>query len=367
MPRQALLRVDALLRQKHPGMTRVDLAKALDIGYPKLTGVLEGRWTVLDRFLLEKLADFLEADIGDLFATTESAFFHPFRVVAGNESYPGEPTCLYVRRPDADRMGRSRPIRYRDDEAIQLVQRLLDRWLEGIRPVEETASTSDEFDQCIQQNCVVIGAPRVNIASELALCRAFNVKPFDPASRQSMPFQFRWPPAAKGAEKSSIGENAASSASCGVLIGEERAFIKADYWDYEQFKRERIDRGRDCGIVLVMNHQSVLGMTRKLIVLAGFTGTGTQAAATALVDYYRDLEPYEDEGCVWGAIEVLYQKSAGSTDRQIRDYSWRCRFGGRAPIDFDRRRGPMQGRGGARRPPRSAELPLRDSSSKANP
>ena len=84
-----------------------------------------------------------------------------------------------------------------------------------------------------------------------------------------------------------------------------------------------------------MNHQpDSSGPPRKLIVLAGFAGAGTEAAGLALAKYYRDLEPRSGETCVWGVIEVLYSKPANSMTRNILSPGWRYRVGGRLPINL---------------------------------
>ena len=45
----------------------------------------------------------------------------------------------------------------------------------------EPAKTAEKFEECLSENCVVLGSPMVNPASELALCHMFGVAPFAPA------------------------------------------------------------------------------------------------------------------------------------------------------------------------------------------
>ena len=84
------------------------------------------------------------------------------------------------------------------------------------------------------------------------------------------------------------------------------------------------------------NHQpkALSEISRKLIVLAGFGGPGTEAAATALVDHFRDLEPRPKEKAVWGVVEVFFRKEMYRMDRVDLRYNWRFRFGGRRPMAF---------------------------------
>jgi hypothetical protein len=89
-----------------------------------------------------------------------------------------------------------------------------------------------------------------------------------------------------------------------------------------------------CGITPL---QTNLDVPAKVIVLSGSGGVGTEAAARAVVDQYRDLEPRDQEP-VWGVVEVLYRKSAGSTTCELVSYRWRYRVNGRCPIDFAKKK-----------------------------
>jgi hypothetical protein len=119
-------------------------------------------------------------------------------------------------------------------------------------------------------------------------------------------------------------------------------------WELVGRRGFRNSNGRDCGVILVMNHRGrESAPIRKLIVLAGFSGIGTVGAAMALHAAYRDLEPRTGEDYVWGALEVLYRKPPETLNRQFQGYVWRSRVGGRSPA-FNPHRGPLRGRGGIR-------------------
>jgi DNA-binding Xre family transcriptional regulator len=335
MPREAHLRVLQLLNERRPDVSRADLAEVLGIGEATLRGYLEGWWTVLDRSVLERLADFLNCEIRDLFVTTETQFFAPF---------VGEELCYYLRRPDADERKDGRLLSIRDDNAISHARRILED-VSGVNVVPSTARLANEFASHMTSNCLVVGAPRVNPASEMALLHAFGVDTNN-ANAAKLPFHFRWHPSAPG-RPTIVGRPAMNqNDSGGIWLNGRGRMIHADYWEPATYKERHIPQGRDCAVVVVSNHLVDAGRLRKLIVLAGFTGVGTEAAAMALARDYRELEPIGDERCVWGIVEVLYRKEVGTLTRRIIDYRWCCRVGGRCAIDFNPKRGPLRVRAG---------------------
>jgi hypothetical protein len=304
MPREVELKLDLLLNELAPGMHWVELAARIGVSEGTLRGYMENRWRVLDRTVLERLADFFQCEAGSLLTTTESGFFDPFRVIPGRDRYP-TPTCFYLRRPDADVLLTGRAVAYRDNRAIGRVTALLRDWVDEIVGIEDSAPDPERFDERLSQNCVVVGSPVVNPASEMAICRAFGVEPFDPGQSAQCPFAFRilgdtTPPRSAVLETAPDGKQ-------GIWLRKDKELLAADVWPREEFRRVRIPKGRDCGLVVVMNHQPTdPDHFRKLVVLSGFTGVGTEAAAQALADCYRDLEPRAGETHVWGLIEVFY-------------------------------------------------------------
>jgi transcriptional regulator with XRE-family HTH domain len=302
---------------------QAELADRLGISEGTLRGYIRNRWTVLDRNVLERLLDLLQCDAASVLKTKECPFFKPFQ---------DRPVCLYVRRPDA---AADQRITHRDYGATKHVEKLLRDWVDPIAVAESFATTPDQFNRVLAENCIIVGSPMVNPAAELAFCHAFGATPFDPNQRVRLPFTFQAAdrpdlPVSTVFEPSPSGKQ-------GIWLRSEGVLIEADHWPLEEFKRMRISEGRDCAVVLVANRRSPGPSSdrRKVVVLSGFTGTGTESAATALVDHYRDLEPRgKDSPPVWGIIEVVYRKPKNTTSREVLKYKWRCRVGGRRPIDF---------------------------------
>src|SRR5205823_6104346 len=112
--------------------------------------------------------------------------------------------------------------------------------------------------------------------------------------------------------------------------------IVADYKPAEKFLNWKTEKGKDCGLVFVANKPFGTNRNVKLIVVAGFSGVGTLAGASALVEDFRYLEPISDEPCVYGVVEGRYSKKVGSTARKFKDFRWKYRKGGHWPIEAEK-------------------------------
>jgi hypothetical protein len=185
-------------------------------------------------------------------------------------------------------------------------------------------------------NCIVVGAHHSNRACEVLISRHFNAKPFDsrPDNRQLIPFRF-----IRGTYKHKSALNEVSRAeSTNKQVGiysEEmgRIIARVDYRPLDDFYRTRIDRGRDAAIVLVVNKPFGTQKNVKLVVLAGFARMGTVAAAKALREDYRNLEPISPNNETVGVIEALYTKPAGGDKRRLVSYNWVFLKGGRHSVN----------------------------------
>jgi hypothetical protein len=111
-----------------------------------------------------------------------------------------------------------------------------------------------------------------------------------------------------------------------------RIHVAADHKPADLFFNLPIKNGKDCGLVFVANKPFGTNHNVKLIVLAGFSGIGTLAAARALIEDFRYLEPFGDESCVYGVVEGRFSKAAKTNIQKFRDFSWKYRKGGRWPI-----------------------------------
>jgi hypothetical protein len=329
MPREIQLQVESLLKQH--GTTKTDLAKRLKISEGTFRAYVDNKWTVLDRTVMERMLDIFQCDVGSLLNVSENPFFDPFQS-------DGTSRCLYLLRPNPDEMNsEGRAVGLFDNRAINHLGELLEDMVPGIVPQQGVATNPKEFSESLSKNCVAIGSPIVNPASEMAICRVFGVKPFDPSQSRNLPFTFKvtrdFPE-----RPSSILERSLDGKE-GIWLRSKGKLVEADALPKDEFRKRGIRRGRDCAVVIVSNHAEPngSGRPRKLIVLSGSRGVGTEGAALALAEQYRDFEPRGKEP-VWGILEVIYSKPSHTETQTIRGSYWRYRSGGRCPVEFTKRR-----------------------------
>ena len=302
---------------------------------------LEDRWTSVDRGLLERFADLVKCEVAEIFETRPSPFWEAF-------SEPGS-SCHYIPAGGNNAAKEGGRAIYTDDHALRLVSELVKDCAPKTVVFFGEAETAEQFRSLAEDNVVVVGSPKSNRASEYALCKIFGLEAFSPNAATPPPFHFVWHPSMK-VEKSTFGSvSSQPKGPCGIWLHEKRATVVADYNpDLEKFTNSRITNGRDCAVVVVMNHRTTsTGVLKKLVVLAGFTKVGTAAAAERLVADFRELEPRNDEPFVWGIVEAVFQKEKGRQDQKIIHTGWRYRSGGRTPINF--KPASIHRRGGPRR------------------
>ena len=251
--------------------------------------------------------------------------------------------CTFLRGPGDT--GGDIPIAPWDDEATLKISKFLREELPGFQMAytrdHSTDKDENELVQLAQnENCIVIGSPKSNLACEILVSRLFGAKPFDSSqeNRKKIPFGFCWPEDTRRADEDIVLR---SSLTCSAAAREEikggygialkNLHIPVHYLPAEEYKKWHTKSGQDCGLVLVAN--SPFGSTNrvKLIVLAGFSGVGTVAAAEALIRSFRALEPLPGECCVFGVVEAKYSKASGSENRNYREFFWRYRSGGMLP------------------------------------
>jgi hypothetical protein len=340
MHQEALLKLKQLLDEKRPGTNNTELARALRVSEATVRHYLDDRWTSVDRGILERFADFAQCDVRDMFETRPSPFWDAF-------SGPGN-QCFYLRAEDRKQAGDGTQRVHRDDRALTLIAALIKDCAPATEVYERSVTTEDEFLQLAHDNVIVVGSPKSNPASEYGLSLIFGASPFSPNTTSPPPFRFVWHPSIRTPESTFGMLLEEPKARCGIWLHAERKVVVASYNPNEaEFRASRIKDGRDCGVVVLMNHaDQSLGAAKKLIVLAGFTKVGTEAAARRLVSDFREMEPRNGETCVWGIVEAVFRKEAGRPETTIIHTDWRYRSGGRLPIPF--KANPIHIRGGPR-------------------
>lgn len=322
---------EPLNRQLDEVHTKATLAERIGVSPQKLNAMMSDRWEYITRDALERTADYLGLEVSDVFEFIPVEFWKPIEEAKGSLLLRGSPD-------PAPKDQQYRMSRY-DDEATQVIKNFMRKSLLNCDepPIADHRRNEPELmKKAKSHNCIVIGSPKTNAATEILISRFFDAVPFDssPENRRKIPFGFCWPDDNEIVQQSSL--------TCSEIARKEvqnrpgiavrnGTHVEADYKPLEEFLKWRTREGRDCGLVFVANKPFGTKKEIKLIVLAGFAGMGTLAAAEALVEDFRDLEPVGDEAFVYGIVEARYRK--GMHDRELRNFRWRYRNGGHSPIE----------------------------------
>ena len=326
------LTLKAKLREEQ--LSKGDLAKKLGVAPQTITAMINDDWEYITRDSIERVADYLELPASSLFEFIVTDFWKPIRE---------KRSCTFLRGSEkAQPQSRDLQIPRYDSNATQTVENFLHEFFPGFQGGILAPHSEDEnelINRTSRENCIVIGSPKSNAACEILISRFFGAEPFNASepNRRKIPFGFCWPESTPLVQQSSLtcsrGAREETKNKPGIAL--KGIHIPADYkpgHTFTQWSTSDKDKfGRDCGLVFVANgpFESV---GTKLIVLAGLSGIGTVAAAKALIKDFRDLEPLENELCVYGVVEGRYTKAANSEVRKYRSFEWRYRSGGRCPI-----------------------------------
>jgi DNA-binding Xre family transcriptional regulator len=308
-----------------------DLARKIGVSPQKMNAMINDDWEYITRDAIERAADFLNLRVADIFEFVPVNFWRPIEQAK---------RCTFLRGSQKDkRDAREFHIPRYDDEATSVIKSFLRDSLPDVYEPVVADHLEDDVEllrRAQRENCIVIGSPKSNAASEILLSRFFGAEPFDssPENRRKIPFGFCWPEDGPIASRSSL--------TCSALARKEiedrpgialkGVHVAADYKSTANFRKWQTPKGRDCGLVFVANKPFGTNKDVKLIVLAGFSGIGTLAAARSLIQDFRYLEQIGNESYVYGVVEARYSKSAESNVRKFRDFSWRYRKGGHGPI-----------------------------------
>jgi hypothetical protein len=331
--KETSLRLQQILdeREKRVGdkIPKEDILEALDITSQTLSHYLLDRWSTVDRCMLERFADLAGCQVSDLFETRLSPFWDTFPKPSSS-CY-----CVRLANPPEEEKENERVVS--DDKALVIMRNLIIDCASHTKVFEKYGAMGQAFDDLLNDNLIVVGGPRSNPATDRALEKVF--------AGQEPPFQFVWH-TGMGAPAGSFATSAASAdGPVGIKLTEEPLIVEAKYiHNHAEFEQSSTRDGRDCAVVVVANRTSESDMKpRKLIILAGFSGVGTEGAARILADDFREMEPRNGEPYAWGIVEVIYRKTSNKPQKILCHYDWRYRSGGRNPIAFKKKRIGMQG------------------------
>lgn len=282
-------------------------AESIGIAENTLRGLLRDDWDQLSRDTIEKVCDRYGLKIGDFFEFADTPFWDPLL----------ESNGYAMVRGGTDRV---QPL---DAAARSDVTRYLSSAFRSVKGTNVDHLTEPDaiIDFARENNTIVVGSARKNRATEVVVCRHFNATPFsdDPSEKAKIPFRFSF------SEEHQIVSTMTepwrkTKGGSGVGIYDHKArrhLIEVNWRPYDEYMKATIEDGRDAAMVLVVNKPFDATKNVKLIVLAGLTGIGTQAAANALVSHYRDLEPQPGKKFVLGILEAQYKKIKPDSDDRV--------------------------------------------------
>ena len=325
-----ILRVkfEGQLRERLRKRNKDRLAKEIGISAPKLQDILDDNWAYITRDSIERVADYLDLRVEQVFEFAPSMFW---------QSIESTRACTFVRGMRQDQTGFRIP--GYDIEATQAVQKFLgELGLEDAHFGDDWTDEEELLRLTKTRNCIVVGSPKSNQATEILVSRFFGARPLNPAeeNRRKIPFGFCWPQDTPATRQSSLTRSCVAReqtlGKAGIVWSGGQVLI--DFLGLREFRSWDTEKGRDYGLVFVADQPSGSKDKVKLIVLAGVSGIGTVAAAKALVRDSRDLQPLSGQKCVWGLVEAVYSKRPHRTDgRTYKRFRWVYREGGRYPVD----------------------------------
>lgn len=309
------------------------LAKEIGVSAQKLTAMMNDDWQYITRDALERTADYLGLGADEVFEFVSVDFWKPIEQTNG----------VTFLRGSSEKRGDNEEFQmpWYDDQATEVVGNLLRELLPNYDQSDFADHGQDRvqlIERARQQNCIVIGSPKSNAACEILLCEIFGAEPFDPSpeNRNKIPFGFCWEDNNPIVERSSLAcsdrARKDTKGRPGIAL-KSRIHVAANYFtDAAIFRKWKTKSGQDCGLVFVANKPFGAVHNVKLIVLAGFSGVGTVAAAKALTHDFRYLEPQGTESYVYGVVAATYSKNAHNNHRELIDFKWKFRKNGRWPI-----------------------------------
>lgn len=309
--------------------SKSELAARIGISPQTLTAMINDDWEYISRDIIERTADYLQLESNDVFEFVPVEFWK--QIQKTNQ-------CTFLRGAQNEK-GNERDliIPRADDVATNEIKGYLQDYMATFTYSDHRRGTDELLDRVRTENCIVIGSPKSNAATEIILSRLFNAEPFNPSeeNRRKIPFGFCWPNVAGIVERSSLTCSTFARTKTGGRAGivvKGGSHVSADYMAPEDFRKWETVKGKDCGLIFVANKPFGTDRDVKLIVIAGFSGLGTIGAARALIEDFRYLEPNPNEKFVYGVIQCKYSKAANSDRRSFKSYRWRVRTGGAWPL-----------------------------------
>lgn len=295
-----------------------------------LNNLLEDSWDRIERDTIERVCDRLQCGLADLFSLERDNFWLPIL----NAS-----SCYIIRGEIKERQRKVKT--FLEENAKSTIADFLTSRLRlgatGYADAKNFLATKAALKYVRAHNCCVIGAHASNRAFEYVITGHFGATAFDSSlpNRQKLPFRFVRRP--NELHESAFVEpwrpDLGNGSGLGIFSEDlRRLIVEIDWRSEPEYREATIEAGKDAALVLVVNRPFAAERDIKLIVLAGFSQLGTHAAAQALIEDYRNLEPVAPRTFTIGVLEVRYHKAAGTYDRRVDSYEWVYLQGGRREL-----------------------------------
>ncbi|MDW7680764.1 MAG: helix-turn-helix transcriptional regulator [bacterium] len=269
----------------------VEIAKRIGVSRTTLYSLFNDDWKQIQRETIEKVCDFFHCDVSELFEIQEEPFWTSVKTV-------GE-VCFIFGGTLAGKEEKSY-IGQWDIKVMHSFTEHLNR-MSGKQRINIFSKTSLEFGKDLQtiiefiktHNTIIIGSPKANRITELVLAKLYGAEPFNPSSdnREKIPYRFVRPQEwGESKLESAVTEISANGKLRGIFSQKSKQVIAfSEYFD--DFFNRRIEHGRDCGLLVVVNRPFGTTVDVKTIILAGYTGLGSYGMAQLLLKERNNLEP----------------------------------------------------------------------------
>lgn len=190
------------------------------------------------------------------------------------------------------------------------VENHLVSYLELLHCEVHTSTSPDGIEEVMKEkNCLIIGSPKANRASEVALAKLWGAEPFisTPTNRARIPFSILGMPPSFAVDSAVLKEGPRHGIEFQLPGRKESRFLKVDWYPPEKYGAAT-GRGQDSAIVVACHRPFGTELDITTIVLSGYTGLATFVAAQevtsgGIVDI--DLDPGRPN---WAAMKFNYQK-----------------------------------------------------------
>ncbi|MFL6264348.1 MAG: hypothetical protein ACJ76Y_32065 [Thermoanaerobaculia bacterium] len=194
------------------------------------------------------------------------------------------------------------------------VEVFLTNYLERLHGMTLASTESDGIEKAMKQhNCVIIGSPKANAASEIALALLWGAQPFvaAPQNQDQVPVHFLGMKQEHPQPSAILIDSSRHGIDVRIPKSLRRNFVKVDWLPSGKYEPSTKD-GQEAA-VLVACHRP-LGTEKDVttIIIAGYTGTSTLEAAHE-VTYKKipDLDPSiaPGEPC-FAVLKFIFRKRA---------------------------------------------------------